>query len=254
MNHDQLKLLSASLSNNLTRKNIASVPYSERIALTSNPRLGSLPESSQPGTALRDSSGSRSRISSAHPSAIMPGTSPPSGYMSEPADLSSLPMSRDASAQSRDSWYTEPGTVSSIIGSRPMSTSFIREHEAVPPNFPSKVMSRRFDSGFIPSSDPNALVAPAISVSYTTRYELGGEPGVSNAIDFTKLPTDTAQARQRIYDWEEHGISRPPAIPTIKNLSRSAVLPSQDAPIRPRSRSGSAPKQPNQGLGLDIRW
>lgn len=188
-----------------------------------------------------------------HPSAILPGTSPPAGYSSEPLPAA---MSRDASRQSAESAFTEPMHATS----RPVPIPVPR----YPPSYgyagPERGMPRRANSS-------GSGLDPA--------QQWGHE-------------MDVDQARQRVEDWTQrheqspgespvvyypqHG-QQPPRPPTPRPSPqgmmppplppprrRRVMMPEPDEfvaayppdPVarqtlprpRPRSRAGSAPSRP----------
>ncbi|KAL1987901.1 hypothetical protein VTN96DRAFT_1885 [Rasamsonia emersonii] len=178
----------------------------------------------------------------AHPSAFMPGASPPAlpaGYMSEPL---SAPMSRDPSWQSRDSWQTEP-IFSPTMLQRP-GTGYGYQHAATP-------HAAHFD--------------PSSATTGWTRFDYGGEPELMR---FGEHEVDIRGARQRVLDWERHQappLSSRPILPHMEyatgpDVGSMMMGPSQgQAYFAPqenyngRLRRGISPSRPDyRGLGLQF--
>lgn len=196
-----------------------------------------------------------------HPSAIMPGTSPPPGYSSEPLPT---PMSRDTSRQSAESAFTEPMHATSQPVPIPMPGYQSAYGYAGPP--PERRRHRRTNSSG------------------------SGQDPAQQWIHFGGHEVDIDQARQRVEDWTQRQErppwemyypqhlqqqpSRPPTPrhspqPTMMRpsqplrpptVSATVMMPEPDEFVaeyphnlvvarqqtrpRPRSRAGSAPSQP----------
>lgn len=97
------------------------VPYEEDIPITRSQRRFGSPPMAAPSNQLMPSS------ANSHPSAFLPGTSPPHSHSSDPTGgnasepAMSEPMSRGPSGQSNQSWATDPAPYSQRIS--PVSAS-----------------------------------------------------------------------------------------------------------------------------------
>jgi hypothetical protein len=245
---------------------IEDLNFNQKIAMTSERRFLSPQRSPFQPPPLSDAiheipTPVRGRSPSAHPSAIMPGSSPPpapDGYTSEPL---SAPMSRDPSGQSHDSWQTEPVPYSRSLSQAPA----ISYGYNVPlMNTGAVVMSPGGQSYVVPTATPSVF-SPTPRQS---RFEYGGEPDSEGRILFGEHEVDVNQARQRVDAWNEHqtattyslGIPQqqqplPRMRPRVSDTG-PILLETPFIPVIPsglRSRAGSSPPAPDyHGLGLHL--
>lgn len=242
--------------------NVPPLPYERDLAMIPSHRVHS---ASRPSNVAPGPTG-HSPKPVAHPSAIMPGTSPPvAGYSSEP-------LSRDASAQSYQSLQTEPVRFPPRYS--PMSPMGPPTIETTPPDGLTTVPQQHIVSGAGgwaagPFDENTALphqpdAAPYVAGGMSrpgagaadhqlARIECGGEPQLLTLGDYT---INVRDARQRVRDWErQHQLQAAaprhvppygpdPASPQVG--ARQGTLQDQDP-----NRRGSSPSR-DVGLGLRL--
>ncbi|KAH8692638.1 hypothetical protein BGW36DRAFT_302398 [Talaromyces proteolyticus] len=240
--------------------------YNQKIAMTSERRFLSPQRPLFHPPPLSDAiheipSPVRSKSPNTHPSAIMPGSSPPfapDGYTSEPL---SAPMSRDPSSQSHDSWQTEPTPFSRSISQAPTIGYGYNGYNGY--KFP--VMDS--NGSVMMTQAPSYTVSTGPSVFSPTpqrsRFEYGGEPIESDSnrrIHFGEHEVNVNQARQRVMAWNERQTSGFNTLPTQQVMApqltenrpilvEAPAIPSMQSSSR--LRAGSCPPEPDYpGLGL----
>lgn len=232
--------------------NLTDLSYNQKIAVTSQRRA----RSPQQSPSLGQSTPVPGQSPVAHPSAFMPGTSPPAGYTSEPI---SAPMSRDPSGQSHDSWQTEPIPFSSSISHAPaMGDGYqVQPVESMP-------VSGSRPASFAPYPvQVRRIPWPPVSDGLEwTRFDYGGEPESAPRILFGEHEVDINQARRRVVDWNLRQAATQSYLETPRQLQRTSHLsvtdarpPSSIVPASPngRLRAGSCPPLPDYpGLGLQF--
>ncbi|KAB8202865.1 lipa and NB-ARC domain protein [Aspergillus parasiticus] len=217
-----------------------------------------------------------------HPSAIMPGASPPpsvaaeapTGYASDPAPE---PMSRGGSAQSHQSWATEPVRYPPRLSPMPSNAQ-----TAIPPGM-SHILPQQQTLANAGSwirdahtqGIASALQADIITCAPPTQANLRPIPplderlGAGTAWDPEPPPTlhfgahrvDVRDARQRLEGYGVYGTQTVQhAIPySLYHANRSGPLVHHELGLQPqelhgmRARSGSSPTRPGSD-GLGVNW
>ncbi|KAE8371208.1 lipa and NB-ARC domain protein [Aspergillus bertholletiae] len=217
-----------------------------------------------------------------HPSAIMPGASPPSsaaaeaptGYTSDPAPE---PMSRGGSAQSHQSWATEPvrypprlspmasnvqpavpSGLSHMLPPQQQQTlsnagSWIRDAQTY-----AMASALQADITCVPPAQANLRPIPPMD----ERLGVGAawDPEPPQTVHFGAHRVDVRDARQRLGGYGVYGAQTvQPAVPySLYHANRSGPLVHHELGLQPqelqgmRARSGSSPTQPGaDGLGLN---
>ena len=193
----------------------------------------------------------------AHPSAIMPGASPPQsipgGYMSEP-------MSYDTSRQSHESWQTEshhPSNYSQSPGLSQARPLYNYSQLVVPPEeaiYETGAWVPNLKENRAAESDPyitRGRSSPGTSTTLFTTPENNGRP---TTMLFGQHEVDVYAARQRARENERE---RKPSPRPIPKMDFSVPTPKleitrQQENIPSRLRSKSSPSKPDlTGLGLE---
>jgi NB-ARC domain-containing protein len=175
----------------------------------------------------------------AHPSAIMPGASPPQsipgGYMSEP-------MSYDTSRQSHESWQTESASYSHTPGLSQARPLYNYSQHVVPQD------QAIYETGaWVPNLKENRATE---SDPYMTRGR--SSPGTFRPATmlFGQHEVDIFAARQRVR--EENERERMPSPRPAPVSSPKLDITRQQENIPTRFRSSSSPARPDlTGLGLE---
>ncbi|KAJ9205722.1 hypothetical protein DTO207G8_3272 [Paecilomyces variotii] len=244
------------------------LPYDEEISITRRQHAGSTSMSPVTSPPMR----SRSPVP--HPSAILPGASPthiPGGYTSEPPISDGEPMSRGPSAQSTQSWHTDPTN----IRYQPAGTAIPTIGPAIPAtplNGPSQFIPQpqllSGTGGWAGNGNENVLQPEAAYIPQDvraahlsgqwTRFQYGGEPESLYPSDLAYSLHDPRRRLQNYGPVQEGGLPR--HIPT-HNPGVSVVSPAVSSTSSPqipfargsavrRARSGSSPSRGISGLGL----
>ncbi|KAB8257786.1 lipa and NB-ARC domain protein [Aspergillus pseudonomiae] len=217
-----------------------------------------------------------------HPSAIMPGASPPSsvgaeaptGYASDPAPE---PMSRGGSAQSHQSWATEPVRYPPRLSPMPSNAQ-----TAIPPGMshilpPQQTLSNAgsWIRDTHPRGIPSALQADIITCAPPAQPSLrpilplderldaatAWDPEPPPTLQFGAHRVDVRDARQRLGGYGVYGAQTvQPAVPySLYHANRSGPLLQHELGLQPqelhgmRARSGSSPPRPgSDGLGVNL--
>lgn len=244
---------------------LSPLPYDEDISITRRQHVGS----SSRSPVLSPPSRSRSPIP--HPSAILPGTSPtqmPGGYTSEPPISDSEPMSRDPSAQSAQSWHTDPirypattpiPAIGAPIPATPLGgpSQFISQQQVLSGtgswagNVNENVLQR--ETAYAARDTPGTRLS-----GQWTRFEYGGEPELLYSSDLSYNLQDPRRRLQTHEPVQEGSLPR--HIPTynlnVPTTSSPVSPPAQSPPARgsvmQRARSGSSPSRGISGLGLHM--
>jgi hypothetical protein len=252
-NPSATRKLSPHAGHRLSDFRVDDLSYNEKIAMTSERRLLS-PQSPHLTQGRR-------RSQDAHPSAFMPGTPPLSGYTSEPP--ASVPMSRDPSGQSRDSWQTEPAPTISLHEPPPVSSYMqnIPHYQHSPSFEPSPYTARgRASPGreAVTASSSQLMPPPPPR----NRFSYGGEMRAGDQASYYD------PAIQRVIEWAD--VERVPAASSSRDLSPiprldltrtdiGSIGPSnldssnspQQSNLNERPRRGNAPRRPRpRGLGF----
>lgn len=194
-----------------------------------------------------------------HPSAFMPGSSPPSindlpgGYASDP--LVAEPMSRGPSGNSRQSWSTDPVIYPPGISHVPANMG-VAAAPPMPAGVAHMVPQHQSVSGTggwvgeAPTQPIPAANAHPGTLHPEAAYAAHPAPEPFPGLYFGHQPVDLSGARHRLYGHSPFQISSPPNIATYQlyhpNLSTPMIPHPQEmaatrgAPAR-RGRSGSMP-------------
>ncbi|KAL1853436.1 hypothetical protein Plec18170_005433 [Paecilomyces lecythidis] len=260
--------ITRELSSGFSPGALAPLPYDEEISITRRQHASST--SMSPVT----SPPTRSRSPISHPSAILPGTSPiqmPAGYTSEPPISDGEPMSRGPSAQSTQSWHTDPTSIRYQPPGPPIP-SIGPAIPATPLNGPSQFIPQpqvlSGTGGWAGTANENILQPEA---AYTpqdvraarlsgqwTRFEYGGEPEFLYPNDLTYNLQDPRRRMQPYGLAQEGALPRHipahnlavPMVPSPVSPATPSQIPlSRGRPVQ-RARSGSSPSRGISGLGL----
>ncbi|KKK26286.1 hypothetical protein ARAM_003041 [Aspergillus rambellii] len=212
-----------------------------------------------------------------HPSAIMPGASPPSSqildvstsYASDPA---LEPMSRGPSGQSHHSWSTEPSRHPPGPSALPSHLQFAGPHHFVPQQQTlSGAGSWVSDLGQYPRQPLLSTSALHVDTSYAgiatkraippldtnvSNLDPVWDPPTASSVHFGAHRVDLHDARQRLEGYRHQYQLQARQQYQIYHDNRSGPLLAQEPavwPLQMRARSGSSPSSPGfNGLGLDI--
>jgi hypothetical protein len=215
-----------------------------------------------------------------HPSAFMPGVSPPSsavaeaptGYASDPAPE---PMSRGGSAQSHQSWATEPvrnpprlspiscnaqtavpaGMTPILAQQQTLSNagSWIRDGQP-------QVTASALQSDITFASPARASLRPIAPLDDRLGVGAGWDPELSQTLHFGAHRVDVRDARHRLggYGTYDAPLLRQ-VLPYSIYQNRSGPLLQHEVSLQPqelhgmRARSGSSPTRPGSD-GLGVNW
>ncbi|KAF5867387.1 hypothetical protein ETB97_000156 [Aspergillus alliaceus] len=214
-----------------------------------------------------------------HPSAIMPGASPPSaiaeaptGYASDPAPE---PMSRGGSAQSHQSWATEPVRYPPRLSQMPSNAQtamptgmshilpqqqtlshaggWIRDAHA-------QVTASTIQADTTGAPPTQANLRPFAPLDDRLAVGTGWDYEPSQTLHFGAHRVDVRDTRQRL----GYGVYGAQAVPQVLpynlyHANRSGPLVPQEIGLHPqelhgmRARSGSSPTRPGSD-GLGVNW
>ncbi|KAE8351720.1 catalytic protein [Aspergillus coremiiformis] len=216
-----------------------------------------------------------------HPSAIMPGASPPSSTVTEPligyaSDPVPEPMSRGGSAQSHQSWATEPVRYpprrspmsSTPQPAIPTGMSHIMPQQRTHSNAGgwmrdahSKVTASTLQADITFAPRAQANLRPIAPLDDRLDIVTAWDPEPPQTSHFSAHQVDVRDARQRLGGYGVHGAQPVQQVLPYElyHASRSGPLVQHEVGLQPqelhgmRARSGSSPTRP-KSKGLGMSW